>query len=81
MARSVEGILMQLLSRWLVVLVALKLAPSAASASALRPPPNILLIVSDDQGWRDLGCFGRKDILTPRLDQLAREESGQPPSM
>ena len=35
--------------------------------------PNILLIVSDDQGWPDLGCIGIKPIQTPHLDQLARE--------
>lgn len=35
--------------------------------------PNILLIVSDDQGWPDLGCIGTKPIQTPHLDQLALE--------
>lgn len=35
--------------------------------------PNILLIVSDDQGYHDLGCAGNKDILTPNLDQLAKD--------
>jgi arylsulfatase A-like enzyme len=35
--------------------------------------PNILLIVSDDQGWPDLGCMGLKPIETPHLDRLARE--------
>ena len=35
--------------------------------------PNILLIVSDDQGWPDLGCLGYKPIQTPHLDRLARE--------
>ena len=64
---------MRFLPRWLAALPALQLALSTAAPSASEPPPNILLIVSDDQGWRDLGCFGRKDILTPRLDQLARE--------
>jgi len=34
-------------------------------------PPNIVLIVSDDQGYRDLGCFGSTEILTPHLDRLA----------
>src|SRR5829696_8386704 len=33
--------------------------------------PNILLIVSDDQGYSDLGCIGRKEIRTPHLDRLA----------
>lgn len=36
-------------------------------------PPNILLIVSDDQGYRDLGCFGGEEVKTPNLDRLARE--------
>lgn len=35
--------------------------------------PNILLIVSDDQGWPDLGCMGIKAIQTPHLDRLAKE--------
>ena len=39
----------------------------------LATPPNIVLIVSDDQGYRDLGCFGSKEILTPQLDRLAKE--------
>ena len=33
--------------------------------------PNVLLIVSDDQGYRDLGCFGSEEIKTPNLDGLA----------
>jgi len=33
--------------------------------------PNILLIVSDDQGWTDLGCLGHKPVQTPELDRLA----------
>ena len=35
--------------------------------------PNVLLIVSDDQGYGDLGCIGTKPVITPHLDQLARE--------
>ncbi|MEQ9296937.1 MAG: arylsulfatase [Cyclobacteriaceae bacterium] len=33
-------------------------------------PPNILLILADDMGWSDLGCYG-SEIATPHLDQLA----------
>ncbi len=36
-------------------------------------PPNVVLIVADDLGYGDLGCFGAKDIRTPRLDRLAAE--------
>ncbi|MBC8325532.1 MAG: sulfatase-like hydrolase/transferase [Verrucomicrobia subdivision 3 bacterium] len=35
-------------------------------------PPNILLMVSDDQGYRDLGCFGSHEVKTPHLDRLAK---------
>jgi arylsulfatase A-like enzyme len=35
--------------------------------------PNILLITADNLGWRDLGCYGNRDVRTPNLDRLARE--------
>ena len=36
-------------------------------------PPNVVLIVSDDQGYHDLGCYGSDEVLTPNLDRLAFE--------
>lgn len=36
-------------------------------------PPNILLILSDDQAWNDYEFMGHEQIETPRLDQLAEE--------
>lgn len=38
------------------------------------PKPNILLILADDLGIGDIGCYGASDALTPNLDALA--ESG-----
>ena len=35
--------------------------------------PNIVLIVADDMGYGDLGCYGVKDIKTPKIDKLASE--------
>lgn len=36
-------------------------------------PPNIVLILSDDQAWMDYGFMGHPDIKTPHLDKLAEE--------
>lgn len=36
-------------------------------------PPNIIVIMADDLGYGDLGCFGSKIIKTPHLDKLATE--------
>src|SRR5687767_208214 len=33
--------------------------------------PNVVLIVADDLGWADLGCYGSKYHRTPHLDRLA----------
>ncbi len=39
-----------------------------------RPKPaNIVYILADDLGYRELGCYGQEKIKTPRLDQLAAE--------
>lgn len=35
--------------------------------------PNVLVLLTDDQGWGDLGVQGAKDIATPNLDKLARQ--------
>ena len=52
--------------------VVLPLTPGLLGAAEKPKRPNILLIVSDDQGYADGGCFGGKGILTPNLDRLAR---------
>ncbi|MFI5378720.1 MAG: sulfatase [Tepidisphaerales bacterium] len=47
------------------------LAGSAAPAPAVKP--NILIILTDDQGRGDYSAFGTKDIRTPGIDRLFRE--------
>src|SRR4051812_6317736 len=43
-----------------------------AAARAAEKKPNILLIVADDAGFSDLGCYG-SEIATPNLDALAAD--------
>ncbi|MFO1484738.1 MAG: sulfatase-like hydrolase/transferase [Verrucomicrobiaceae bacterium] len=43
------------------------------AATCFAAQPNIILIVSDDQGYPDLGCIGTKPLITPNLDKLAAE--------
>ena len=33
--------------------------------------PNVVIVLSDDQGYGDVGCYGAQDALTPHLDALA----------
>ncbi|MEX0612505.1 MAG: arylsulfatase [Pirellulales bacterium] len=44
-----------------------------AIAAERNDRPNILLIVADDLGYGELGCYGQQIIETPRLDELARQ--------
>ena len=47
---------------------------AAETAAAPRPAPrNVVLIISDDQHWRDYGFMGHEHLRTPHLDRLARE--------
>lgn len=45
------------------------------TGAALAEKPNIVLIVADDLGYGDLGCYGARDIATPNLDRLTHEGS------
>lgn len=56
------------------MLAGLLLAGAPASG---RPggPPNVVMIVSDDQGWTDFGFMGHPVVKTPHLDKLASESA------
>ncbi len=48
------------------------LAAVAIRLSAAEPPPNIIVMMADDMGFSDLGCYG-SEIHTPNIDRLAKE--------
>lgn len=57
---------------WILAAILLSSAlPATTSPAATQP--NILLILTDDQGWPTIGCYGGKIVPTPNLDRLALE--------
>jgi len=59
------------LTRFFISIASIGALAGANPASAA--PPNIVLIVSDDQGWADYSFMGHPHIKTPRIDKLASE--------
>jgi arylsulfatase len=53
--------------------ITLWLVGSLAVFAADARKPNVVLIMADDLGYQDLGCFGHPSIRTPVLDQLAKD--------
>jgi arylsulfatase A-like enzyme len=61
------------LAVWLVLAAITSLhAPSATAAESDRKP-NIVVILSDDQGWGDLSLNGNTNLSTPQIDSLATD--------
>ena len=58
--------------RPLLLVACLQAVAVAAWGAAAPRTPNVVLIVSDDQGF-DLACFGSKQFVTPHLDRMAAE--------
>ncbi|MCH8089025.1 MAG: sulfatase-like hydrolase/transferase, partial [Chloroflexi bacterium] len=48
--------------------------PQARAMRAMAAnPPNVVLIISDDQAWTDFGFMGHEHIRTPHIDRLAAQ--------
>ena len=47
--------------------------PASSAADIIQGrKPNVVVILTDDQGSVDLGCYGAKDLETPHCDALAK---------
>jgi len=60
---------------WIGTLVVVASLVSAMRADAAddQRPPNVIFILTDNQGAWTLGCYGNQDIQTPHIDRLASE--------
>jgi arylsulfatase A-like enzyme len=59
--------------RLLALLVLLVAAPVPGAAAEAPARPNVVVILTDDQGWGDLSINGNTNLATPHLDSLARD--------
>lgn len=62
------------MSHLLICLITHAATVAGAAAADVAPPPdhpNVVLILADDLGWSDLGCYGGDLVETPRLDRFA----------
>ena len=56
-----------------LVLAALAIWPALITSADADERPNVIVFLTDDQGWGDLGCYGHPRILSPNLDRFASE--------
>lgn len=54
----------------IILIFVINCAPE--NADSIKNKPNIILILTDDQGWGDLSISGNSDLSTPNIDQLAK---------
>ena len=53
-----------------LVLLTLFACTLGKAQAATEPPPNVILVMTDDQGYGDLSCHGNPILKTPTLDRL-----------
>jgi arylsulfatase A-like enzyme len=56
-----------------LILAILSFALAEASRAADADKPNIVIILADDLGYGDLGCYGHPSVRTPNLDRMAAQ--------
>ncbi|MCC7387579.1 MAG: arylsulfatase [Phycisphaerales bacterium] len=59
--------------RLLLSMLVVAIGAGLLRAQPADRPPNVVFIMADDLGYREVGCFGQEKILTPNIDRLAAE--------
>ena len=65
-----DGTWLPLLHWFLIPILALSALPAFAADGAR--PPNFIVVLMDDMGWRDVGFMNNRFVETPNLDRLAK---------
>ena len=66
-------LLSRTIARLGIALTLASCAPSPPAEETQSAPPNVILIMSDDQGWGDLSLHGNPNVRTPNIDRLGAE--------
>ena len=59
--------------RFFTIILSSLLFDLCASGGAESAPPNIVVVMTDDQGWGDLSVHGNTNLNTPNIDRLAQD--------
>ncbi|MHB1179922.1 MAG: sulfatase family protein [Daejeonella sp.] len=57
----------------LFILAVILIFPVGVSGQQKGDRPNVVIILADDMGYADLGCYGASEIKTPNIDKIAQE--------
>jgi arylsulfatase A len=68
---QIQAGVVKTMTMFFLFLVFAALTSSATAKESVRP--NIVLILADDLGWSDLGCYGNRFNETPNIDRLAKQ--------
>ena len=62
---------MKMTTRYPAFIACIVISLSAMQCTTEKKPPNVVLFLVDDLGWRDVGCYGSSLYETPNIDSLA----------